>query len=71
MKKKYESEALMVCHQSAQTLFKIVVIDTDEMREFDEGCLVQDDKTASGGEAVRKQEPAPAFAHPGAERPLS
>ncbi|GHV90503.1 hypothetical protein AGMMS50268_10060 [Spirochaetia bacterium] len=64
MKKKYESEALMVCHQSAQTLFKIGVIDADEMREFDEGCLVREDEAANDSGAVRKQTTTPAFAHP-------
>ena len=55
----------MVCHQSAQTLFKIGVIDADEMREFDEGCLVQEDKTvANGNGAVREQITTPAYAHP-------
>jgi hypothetical protein len=57
-------EALMVCHQSAQTLFKIGVIDAVEMREFDEGCFVQEDKTAGGGDTIRKQAPTPAYAHP-------
>ena len=44
MDKKYESEALMVCHQSAESLFRLGIIDADEMKEFDEGCLVQEPK---------------------------
>jgi len=39
MKKKYESEALEVCHQSAQNLLELGVIDEDEMQEFNEDCL--------------------------------
>ena len=46
MKKKYESEALMVCHQSAESLYKMGIIDEKEMREFDEGCLVKEAETA-------------------------
>jgi DNA-binding transcriptional regulator YiaG len=42
MKKKYQSEALMVCHQSAEYLFKVGLMSADEMREFDEDCLVQE-----------------------------
>ena len=44
MEKKYESEALMVCHQSAESLFRLGIIDADEMREFDEGCLIQEQR---------------------------
>ena len=45
MKKKYQSEALMVCHQSAQDLFELGIIDAEEMKDFDEGCLVQESET--------------------------
>jgi DNA-binding transcriptional regulator YiaG len=41
MKKEYASEALMVCHQSAESLLRMGIIDADEMKEFDEGCLVR------------------------------
>jgi DNA-binding transcriptional regulator YiaG len=41
MKNEYESEVLMVCHQSAESLLRMGIIDADEMREFDEGCLTQ------------------------------
>ena len=51
MNKRYESEALMVCHQSAESLFRLGIIDADEMREFDEGCLVQEPETAYKTEA--------------------
>ncbi|GHV28034.1 hypothetical protein AGMMS4952_10790 [Spirochaetia bacterium] len=46
MKKIYESEQLMVLHQSAQALFDLGIIDTAEMRDFDEGCLVPQEKTS-------------------------
>jgi DNA-binding transcriptional regulator YiaG len=42
MKKEYANEALMVCHQSAESLLRMGIIDTEEMKEFDEGCLVQE-----------------------------
>ena len=45
MDRKYESEALMVSHQSAESLFRLGVIDADEMREFDEMCLAQETET--------------------------
>jgi hypothetical protein len=41
MNKEYENEVLMVCHQSAESLLRMGIIDADEMREFDEGCLVK------------------------------
>jgi len=40
MNKRYESEALMVSHQSAESLFRLGVITEDELREFDDMCLV-------------------------------
>jgi putative transcriptional regulator len=40
MKNKYESEQLIVCHESAQALYRIGAIDSDKMREFDEMCIV-------------------------------
>ena len=42
MGKKYQSEALMVNHQSAESLFRLGEISEAEMREFDEMCLVQE-----------------------------
>ena len=41
MEKKYQSEVLMVCHQSAEALFRLGIIDADEMKEFDEDCLAE------------------------------
>ncbi|MDR1390558.1 MAG: hypothetical protein LBJ31_11370 [Treponema sp.] len=61
MRKKYESKALMVCHHSAQELFKLGIIDTDEMREFDEGCLVHENKAVRTG--IRSRPKTPAYAH--------
>jgi DNA-binding transcriptional regulator YiaG len=46
MKKNYEDEQMMVIHQSAQDLFEIGVIDSAQMREFDELCLVPAPKPA-------------------------
>jgi len=45
MEKRYESEALMVSHQSAQDLFELGVINDAEMREFDKMCLVKEPET--------------------------
>jgi putative transcriptional regulator len=42
MKKKYQSEQLMVCHESAQALYEIGAITEAEMRKFDEDCLVHE-----------------------------
>ena len=42
MNKKYQSEQLMVIHESAQTLYKIGVIDSSKMKEFDEACFVEE-----------------------------
>jgi len=42
MKKKYQSEALMVSHQSAESLFRLGVISEAEMKEFDDMCFVED-----------------------------
>ena len=46
MRDTYESEQLGAIHQSAEALFKLGIIDADEMREYDEGCLVPTPKTA-------------------------
>jgi len=43
--KKYQSEALMVIHQDAEGMHRLGIISDAEMREFDEGCLVQEPKT--------------------------
>jgi DNA-binding transcriptional regulator YiaG len=45
MKKKYQSEQLMVIHQDAVGLYELGLIDDATMREFDEDCLVPEPKT--------------------------
>ena len=50
MKKKYQSEALMVNHQSAESLFRLGEISEAEMREFDEMCLVQEPEESYAAE---------------------
>ena len=42
MKKKYQSEALMVSHQSAESLFRLGIISEAEMKEFDDMCFVEE-----------------------------
>jgi putative transcriptional regulator len=42
MEKKYYSEALEAVHQSARDLYEIGAISENEMKEFDEGCLVNE-----------------------------
>jgi DNA-binding transcriptional regulator YiaG len=46
MKKKYQSEPLMVCHQSAEGLYRLGIISEAEMKEYDEGCLVKELESA-------------------------
>ena len=61
MKKKYQSEQLMVCHEEAQALYEIGAIDVTRMREFDEMCLVPDLTQKSSG---AQQSPVPAYTIP-------
>ena len=56
MDKKYKSEALMVCHQSAESLFRLGIIDADEMKEFDEDCLDLQPETANVSEKSPEKE---------------
>ena len=46
MEKKYESEALMVCHQSAEGLHRLGIINDARMQEFDEMCLAPESESA-------------------------
>jgi DNA-binding transcriptional regulator YiaG len=39
MKENYQSEALMVIHQSMRDLHEIGIISDDVMREFEKDCL--------------------------------
>ena len=56
MIKEYKSEALMVCHNSAKDLFDLGIIDADEMKEFDEGCLVQESETVNAAKKLPAME---------------
>ena len=42
MAKKYYSEALEAVHESARDLYEIGAISENEMKEFDEGCFVNE-----------------------------
>ena len=54
--KKYQSEALMVIHQDAEGLHRLGIISDAEIREFNEGCLVQEGETAYETENSQKIE---------------
>ena len=45
MERKYYSEASAAIHESARDLFEVGAIDGDRMREFDEMCFVEEQKT--------------------------
>jgi DNA-binding transcriptional regulator YiaG len=62
MRKKYQSEALMVCHQSAEYLYKTGVIDEAEMREYDEDCLVPEQASTPQSQHTQEPRSIPAFA---------
>jgi len=62
MKKKYESDALKVCHESAQTLFKLGVINANEMKEFDNDCISAEQKNIEKNTIETPQKPIPVFA---------
>ena len=44
MKNKYESEILQVIHEDMKGMHRLGIIDDDNMREFDEMCLVEEDE---------------------------
>jgi DNA-binding transcriptional regulator YiaG len=56
MKKEYTSEALMVSHQSAESLFRLGIIDAHEMKEFDKDCLNRKSETAFEAETLTEIE---------------
>jgi DNA-binding transcriptional regulator YiaG len=56
MENEYENEQLMVCHESAQALYRIGAIGSARMREFDEMCLVHDSKIKL--DTVHERKPA-------------
>ena len=55
MEKKYENDALMVCHQSAEGLHRLGIINNARMREFDEMCLAQESEIANATETSIKK----------------
>jgi len=65
MKKNYESKALKVCHQSAQNLFKLGVIDENEMKNFDNDCISPTPKKLikSTGRVKQNKTPVAAASH--------
>jgi DNA-binding transcriptional regulator YiaG len=63
MKKKYQSEALMVCHQDAEGMHRLGIIDDAQMREFDEDCLVPETTpSVTTAQNTILRNAAPAFA---------
>jgi len=58
--KKYQSEALKVIHQDAEGLHRLGIISDKEMREYDQGCLIQKPETAYEAEKSPKTEYASA-----------
>jgi putative transcriptional regulator len=56
MKNKYQSEQLMVIHDSAKALYEIGAIDDATMREFDKDCLVSSPKPARKAAKVKEAE---------------
>jgi DNA-binding transcriptional regulator YiaG len=48
MGSEYQNEFLGSLHETAAGLHKIGVISDTEMREYDQNCLVREDKTAAG-----------------------
>jgi DNA-binding transcriptional regulator YiaG len=64
MNKKYQSEQLMVCHETAQALHEIGAITDAEMKEYDDDCLVHEPASPSTDSGSPKQSPSPAYAHP-------
>ncbi|GHV25328.1 hypothetical protein FACS189498_3470 [Spirochaetia bacterium] len=61
MKKKFESELLMSCYETAQSLHEIGAISDAEMREYDEDCLAHDDKMSPASGVSRNKRITPAF----------
>jgi hypothetical protein len=64
VKKKYQSEALMVLHQDAVGLHELGLIDDAAMREYDEGCLVQEPDQAPKSTPGARPAPSPAYTSP-------
>jgi DNA-binding transcriptional regulator YiaG len=62
MKKKYESEALMVVHQDAEGLHSLGIISDAKMKEFDEMCLIPAEKPAKKAKTAATGHARPATA---------
>ena len=50
MKEKYQTELLGALHETAVGLYKIGVINSEEMQEYDKDCLVQEPEMAHATE---------------------
>jgi len=61
--KKYQSEILKVIHQDAKGLHRLGIISDKEMREYDQGCLVQEPEKAYAAEKSPETEYATALPH--------
>jgi DNA-binding transcriptional regulator YiaG len=64
MKKQYADDFWECIHESAQSLFRLGVIDAAEMKEFDEECLTPEPKPKETAVPARTPRPAPAYAKP-------
>jgi DNA-binding transcriptional regulator YiaG len=64
VKKKYQSEQLMVIHQDAVGLYELGFIDDAAMREFDKDCLVPETKIPKKAPVSIRPAPAPAYTTP-------
>jgi len=62
MRKNYQSEALMVCHQMAEDLYQSGIISENEMREFDADCLIQPTEFGPEAWAIRERPVASVYA---------
>ena len=58
--KKYRNEAMKVIHEQASYFYSKGIINADEMKEYDEGCLVSTADNA--GVSTVKRSPAVAAA---------
>jgi hypothetical protein len=71
MKKKYQSEQLMICHQDAEALYRTGAISEAEMREFDKDCLVPDPKVPKRPMSKSGRPAPPPIPFPGKRKPGS
>jgi DNA-binding transcriptional regulator YiaG len=61
MKRTYQSEQLMVCHQDAEALYQIGAITEAQMRKFDKDCPVLEPAFKAPS---ARQAPVPAYTSP-------